>query len=286
MELVERVLTMKEAAEFLDITYGRFKKKRYEYKIPFFRKGDRRTKFFDKLELEKFKITNLNLSKSLSYWSKKDIEKLKQLAGTMRFSYLANKLNRSIPSIKGKLEHLGVNQKNVQGEWTVPELAVVLNVSCGTIGSWIQKRGLKARTAPFDDKININVKTYLINLKNLFLFFRANPEIYDVSKLNKENKLQLNLQDLPSVLVEKLLYCKRCDKTFWTKLFLERPRCPFCNFWVSKYAVKGKNEKGEKLYNCSKCLETFWILPEQCKAIFCPICKTRNKIYSLDGTYK
>ena len=290
MELAERVLTMKEAAEFLDIAYERFRKKRSEYKISFFHKGDKRTKFFDKLELEKFRTENLNLLKSQhSHWSEKDIEKLKQWAGTMRFSHLAHKLCRSISSVKSKLEDLGMNQKNAQGEWTTPELSEVLQVSVKAIRMWITARRLKVRLAHFDET-NPKVKTYLINLKNLFLFFRANPEIYDISKLSEEAKLQLGLEKLPSPPAEKLLYCKRCDRTFWAKLFSGKPRCPFCNFWVSKYAVKGENEKGERFYRCEKDGETFWEKTWEDstahKAPTCPICRNTNKIYRLNGTYR
>ena len=107
-------------------------------------------------------------------WTKEEIEKLEELSNKYTKSDIAKKMNRSVGSVNGKLNALGIGGLiNVTDKWTFSMIAEAVGASKNAICRTWKKHGLKyVRRANY----------YLVNEKDLHKFMKENPCLWDATK--------------------------------------------------------------------------------------------------------
>lgn len=119
-------------------------------------------------------IWNMEKSKQRRRWTKEEIETLKKLSERYTKSDIAKKMNRSVGSVNGKLNALGIGGLiNVTDKWTFSMIAEAVGVSKHAVSRTWKKHGLRySRRAYY----------CLVSEKNLLDFMKEHPELWDATK--------------------------------------------------------------------------------------------------------
>lgn len=196
--------TLNELSKILDKSYDSIKKicKDYNINIKSNRWTEKDKKTLKRLLLEgkniieiasemnrtpnaiNIKISRLGYSNLLidDKWSKEEEDYLISLWNNYSTKEIANKLGRTISSIKNKAYKLGLNKKFYQeGEIGINELSEILSTDTNTILFYYEKLGLKVQTRYISNATKIRY----VKIEDIYIFHEEHPELFDITLIEK-----------------------------------------------------------------------------------------------------
>ncbi len=129
----------------------------------------------------KTKRLNIPLYCHKRSWTKEDEEEFSDLWGTMSIEALANRLNRSVFSLKVKAIRMGLGSmiRNNTEVLTISDIVDILNVTRDNIMTWSRK-GLKVKNKKVTDIYHY----YYVEWEDLIEFLKNNQDLWDSSKVD------------------------------------------------------------------------------------------------------